>query len=97
MTNQDQMWMPTQDDAVEIYARYLMGRHGKSAHRYARKTADKLKREGDLEGYSLEPCGRRSRAHSREEQQCHARIVKAVWRSGIAKADRTQGLQALLE
>ena len=42
----------TQDDAVEIYARYLMGRHGKSAHHYARKTADKLKREGDLEGYS---------------------------------------------
>ena len=52
MNNQDQLWMPTQDDAVEIYARYLMGRHGKSAHRYAHKTADKLKREGDLEGYS---------------------------------------------
>ena len=49
MTNQDQMWMPTQDDAVEIYVRYLMDRHGKSAHHYARKIADKLKREGDLE------------------------------------------------
>jgi hypothetical protein len=56
MTNQDQMWMPTQDDAVEIYARYMMGRHGKSAHHYARKTADKLKREGDLEGYSIWSC-----------------------------------------
>ena len=52
MTNQDKMWMPTQDDAIEIYARYLIGRHGKSAHHYARKTADKLKREGDLERYS---------------------------------------------
>jgi hypothetical protein len=40
MTNQDQMWMPIQDDAIEIYVRYLMGRHGKSAHHYARKTAD---------------------------------------------------------
>jgi hypothetical protein len=28
-----------------------MGRHGKSAHYYARKTADKLQRNGDLEGY----------------------------------------------
>jgi hypothetical protein len=44
------MWMPKEDDAVEIYARYLMGRHGKSAHYYARKTADKLQRNGDLEG-----------------------------------------------
>ena len=46
------MWLPTQEDAVEIYARYLTGRHGRSAHHYARKTADKLQRKGDLEGYS---------------------------------------------
>jgi len=45
------MWMPTQDDAVEIYADYLMARHGRSAHQYARKTADKLQRNGDREGY----------------------------------------------
>ena len=45
------MWMPKKDEAVEIYARYLTGRHGKSAHSYARKTADKLQRNGDLEGY----------------------------------------------
>ena len=46
------MWMPKKDEAVEIYARYLAGRHGKSAHDYARKTADKLHRNGDLEGYA---------------------------------------------
>ena len=46
------MWIPTQDDPVEMYARYLMGRHGRSAHHYARKTADKLRRNGDLDGHT---------------------------------------------
>jgi hypothetical protein len=46
------MWMPTHDEAVEIYADYLTARHGRSAHRYARKTADKLQRNGDLAGYT---------------------------------------------
>jgi len=47
------MWMPTQDDAVEIYADYLTGRHGRSAYRYARKTADKLHKNGDLAGSAV--------------------------------------------
>ena len=47
-----QMWMPTQDDAVEIYADYLTGRHGRSALLYARKIADKLQKNGDLEGHA---------------------------------------------
>jgi hypothetical protein len=42
--------MPTQYDAVEMYANYLTARHGRSAHQYARKTADKLLRNGDIEG-----------------------------------------------
>ena len=47
------MWMPaTHDEALEIYADYLTARHGRSAHRYARKTADKLQRNGDLAGYT---------------------------------------------
>ena len=46
------MWMPKKDEAVEIYAHYLIGRHGKSAHEYARKTAGKLQRNGDLQGYT---------------------------------------------
>jgi len=46
------MWMPTRDEAVEIYADYLTGRHGRSAYRYARKTADKLHRKSDLAGHA---------------------------------------------
>jgi len=46
-----QTWMPTNDEAIEMYATYLTARHGRSAHRYARKTADKLHRNGDFDGY----------------------------------------------
>jgi len=46
-------WMPTKDEAVEMYASYLTARHGRSAHRYARKTADKLHRNGDFDGYKV--------------------------------------------
>jgi hypothetical protein len=45
------MWMPTNDEAIEMYANYLTARHGRSAHRYARKTADKLQRNSDFDGY----------------------------------------------
>jgi len=48
-----QMWMPTKDEAVEMYASYLTARQGRSAHRYARKTADKLHRNGDFEGCTV--------------------------------------------
>ena len=44
--------MPTQDDAVEMYASFLIARNGRLAHQYARKTADKLFRKGDIEGYT---------------------------------------------
>ena len=47
------MWMPTQDEAVEMYADYLTGRHGRSAYRYARKTADKLHKNGDPAGHAV--------------------------------------------
>ena len=88
MTNQDQMWMPTQDDAVGIYARYLMGRHGKSAQRYARKTADKLKREGDLEGYSA--WSRVADAVERTAER-RATMSRQNRERGMAQRDRESG------
>jgi len=45
------MWMPTEEDAVEMYANYLSARHGRSAHQYARKIAHKLHKKGDIEGH----------------------------------------------
>ena len=47
------MWMPTQDEAVEMYARFLASRHGGAAGRIARKTADKLKVKGDIQGHAV--------------------------------------------
>lgn len=47
------MWFPTQDEAVQIYARFLEARHGRAAAQYARKTAKKLQAKGDLEGYGI--------------------------------------------
>lgn len=46
------MWAPKQDEGVETYADYLTGRHGRLAYQYALKTADKLQRNGDIEGYT---------------------------------------------
>ena len=47
------MWIPTQDEAVEMYARFLSARRGKAAGRYARKTADRLLAEGDIPGHII--------------------------------------------
>jgi hypothetical protein len=47
------MWVPTQDEAVLIYARFLKARHGVAASRFARKKASALQDEGDLEGYKI--------------------------------------------
>ncbi|MGB6820186.1 MAG: hypothetical protein WBE29_25015 [Pseudolabrys sp.] len=47
------MWVPTQDEAVEMYARFLAARHGLAADRLARKTADSLQAKGDFEGYAI--------------------------------------------
>ena len=47
------MWMPTREEGVEIYAVYLRARHGRSACQFARKTADKLYKKGDLEGHAV--------------------------------------------
>jgi len=47
------MWIPTQDEAVLMYARFLKARHGTAASKFARKTANTLQNEGDLEGHKL--------------------------------------------
>jgi hypothetical protein len=47
------MWMPTQDEAVEMYARFLLAHHGAVANQNARKTADRLQAEGDFAGHAI--------------------------------------------
>jgi hypothetical protein len=47
------MWIPTQEEAVEMYARFLAARHRGSAGRYARGNAEKLLTKGDFEGYAV--------------------------------------------
>jgi len=47
------MWMPAREEAEEMYAVYLRARHGRSACQYARKTADKFYKKGDLEGHAV--------------------------------------------
>jgi hypothetical protein len=47
------MWFPSQDEAVEMFARFLTARHNNAAGRYARKTADKLLKKGDFQGYAI--------------------------------------------
>ena len=47
------MWLPTQEEAVDMYARFLTARHGKAAARYARKRADQLLANGDFAGHVI--------------------------------------------
>jgi hypothetical protein len=47
------MWLPTQDEAVLIYARFLKARHGTTAGKFARKHADMLQEKGDLGGHKI--------------------------------------------
>jgi hypothetical protein len=46
------MW-PSLRDAVEMYAGFLIARHGPGASRYARKTAGSLENEGDPAGHVI--------------------------------------------
>ena len=47
------MWVPTQDEAVLMYARFLKAHHGAAASNFARKTANALQDEGDREGFNI--------------------------------------------
>ena len=47
------MWFPTEDEAVDMFARFLKSRHRGAAGRYAREHADKLLAKGDFRGYAI--------------------------------------------
>lgn len=49
----DVVWVPTQDEAVLMYARFLKARHGPAASKMARKKAKTLQNGGDLAGYKI--------------------------------------------
>jgi len=47
------MWVPTQDEAVLMYARFLRARHGAAASKLAQKKAKTLQDDGDLAGHEI--------------------------------------------
>ena len=47
------MWMPTQQEAVEIYARSWSARYGRTASGSARKMAHKMEGKGDRRGHEI--------------------------------------------
>ena len=47
------MWVPTQDEAVLMYARFLKAHHGVAASKLARKKAGTLQDDVDLAGYRI--------------------------------------------
>lgn len=44
------MWIPNEDEAAEIYARYWSARFGRTASKSARDMAEHLEAKGDLGG-----------------------------------------------
>jgi len=50
---EDAMWVPTQDEAIVMFARFLKARHGTAASIVARKKAKTLQNAGDLEGQKI--------------------------------------------
>jgi hypothetical protein len=47
------MWLITEAEAVEIYARYFAARHKSTASQRARDTANSLQSKGDLNGHKV--------------------------------------------
>jgi hypothetical protein len=47
------MWFPTENEAVEMFARCLAARHRAGASRRARGKAESLKNQGDLAGHKI--------------------------------------------
>lgn len=47
------MWMVTEAEAVEMYARYYAARHKTTASQRARETANSLQTKGDLKGHKI--------------------------------------------
>jgi len=47
------MWVPTEDEAVLMYAQFLKARHGAAASKLARIKASKHQHHGDHEGHKI--------------------------------------------
>jgi hypothetical protein len=47
------MWMPTQQDAAEMYPRFLSARYGRTASTSARKMTRSLEQQGDRGGHAI--------------------------------------------
>lgn len=47
------MWLPTREDAVEIYARFCVSHYGVNARDKARSRAKQLARLGDADGEKI--------------------------------------------
>ena len=47
------MWIPTEAEAIEMFARHFMARHGSGAATRAKEAAADLKRHGDIKGYDI--------------------------------------------
>ena len=47
------MWMPTQQEAAEMYARFWSARYGRTAGHSARKMARSLEEKGDRRGHEI--------------------------------------------
>lgn len=47
------MWIPTQAEAIDMFARHFESLHRSGSVVRARETADRLKGSGDLHGYAI--------------------------------------------
>ena len=47
------MWLPTEDEAVEIFARHFEALHRSGSAPRARRTAESLKERGDHKGHQI--------------------------------------------
>ena len=47
------MWMPTEQEAVQMYARFWSARYGRTASHSAHKMAHKMEEKGDLKGHKI--------------------------------------------
>ena len=47
------MWFPTQEEAVEMFARHFEARHRSGSLLRARQTAEHLKKSGDDDGHKI--------------------------------------------
>jgi len=75
------MWIPTEDDAVEMFARYFHAVHKDLVSSRAKKTAESLKTKGDLDGHEIwsrvaGKIERRQQVHH-QSQKRHAQLVVA--------------------